>query len=591
MLSGHWLFAQAGLRESLERLDRNGNGSIEPSEITSLSRPFLERIAESRRLSLDRPNSISELLRTARIYHALKNGVSGAPIVPESKSSIRSFEPDEEQTLVPEFGLAEIKYQYTQDDVEEADQILRRYDENRDGVIDRAEAKDSKWTHNDPFEMDLDKDDRLSRMELTQRYARRRLLQDASLELIQRARRVGISVERPTEQPSGRYDRSSRSAAYYLAYTMLTHFDRNRNGTLDSREHDNMGLPSAQIDSDGDDVITRDELTEYLTEVQAAVETDGGDLPGWFQELDLDQDGQVAMAEFTEDWTDEKSLEFAALDSNNDGLLTPTEVSRSKSMMGGQFSNTTAEVLPPRKSVVSEIEITDDVVVGDLDVRLTITHSQTGNLDAYLTSPEGERVELFAEVGGSGDNFDRTVFDDQSQVPITKAQAPFQGSYLTTSALKQKPSLAQFNGKSAKGVWQLQVRGTRSERFGMLHSWSLNIRPAEDVAPGFAQTSSSISAPVELEVNDAGSNQSVARDNPTSLSPMIQTFKDKDRERFRDEFSDQIRKKDFQSEGALKFSKKFNEKPTGDRAAEKELRQLEKMNREARPDKPDKVKP
>ena len=77
--------------------------------------------------------------------------------------------------------------------------------------------------------------------------------------------------------------------------------------------------------------------------------------------------------------------------------------------------------------------------------------------------------------------FDGTVFDDQSQTPITKARPPFQGSFIPEGALKRQPSLGSFNGKSAKGVWQLVVRGSRSERWGMLHSWELIVTPVDNM--------------------------------------------------------------------------------------------------------------
>ena len=73
LLTSPRAFGQAGMRESLERLDRNDNGYLDPDEITPLSRPFLERIAESRRLRLDRPTELSELQIAARIYYAIKN--------------------------------------------------------------------------------------------------------------------------------------------------------------------------------------------------------------------------------------------------------------------------------------------------------------------------------------------------------------------------------------------------------------------------------------------------------------------------------------------------------------------------------------
>ena len=49
--------------------------------------------------------------------------------------------------------------------------------------------------------------------------------------------------------------------------------------------------------------------------------------------------------------------------------------------------------------------------------------------------------------------------------------------------VKRQPSLSHYNGKNAKGVWELVIRGSRSDRFGMLHYWGLNIRPEEKL-PG-----------------------------------------------------------------------------------------------------------
>ena len=41
MMANHGM-AQSGLRESLEKLDRNQNGEIDPDEITPLARPYLD---------------------------------------------------------------------------------------------------------------------------------------------------------------------------------------------------------------------------------------------------------------------------------------------------------------------------------------------------------------------------------------------------------------------------------------------------------------------------------------------------------------------------------------------------------------------
>ncbi len=481
-LCGELVCGQAGLRESLERLDRNQNGLIEPAEITPTARPFLERIAEQRRLQIDRPQEIATLQEAARVYHAMRNGVAGIEVDVESQSTLQPFGPDPKAPLIPEFGLAEVKYLYTQEDLEDAERALRRHDLNKDGFIDRSEAAKSDWTHNDPFGMDLDKDNRLSRMELGQRYARRRMLSSAAEELIRKTKRTGNGIRPSTPQQNSsddsRWWRSSGSN-FWLTASILGRFDTNRDNRLDAGEAKSLGVSIGSIDLDRNGEISRDELYEFLKNKQEESGDETIGLPGWFYELDENRDGQVAMAEFSIDWTSERLEEFQLLDTNSDGLLTSAEVVRSKALVGGTFSNQNAEVLPPRKTVISEIQIDDDFIIADLKLQLSITHTNTGSLDGFLTGPDGQRVELFSEVGGSGDHFDQTIFDDSSQNPINKAVTPFQGTFMTMALIKRQPSLSHFYGQNAKGIWQLVVRGTRSDRFGMLHNWSLVMKPKE----------------------------------------------------------------------------------------------------------------
>jgi hypothetical protein len=48
-------------------------------------------------------------------------------------------------------------------------------------------------------------------------------------------------------------------------------------------------------------------------------------LPPWFAQKDADSDGQVIMAEWTKDWSDEQVQGFLAVDLNKDGVITPKE--------------------------------------------------------------------------------------------------------------------------------------------------------------------------------------------------------------------------------------------------------------------------
>ena len=138
------LYAQSGLREALEKLDRNGNGAIDPNEITPLSRPYFEQLmragSRERRLDLDRPNKISDLQEIARRYYAARNGMTEdrrVRVSGQSDSTVLPFGPQPDQPFVPEFGLAEMKFPYTQDDLDFADRTMRSHDENQDGYIDR----------------------------------------------------------------------------------------------------------------------------------------------------------------------------------------------------------------------------------------------------------------------------------------------------------------------------------------------------------------------------------------------------------------------------------------------------------------------
>lgn len=491
-------FAQADLRESLKRLDRNDNDQIEPEEITALARPYLENVAKASRMSLSKTYPIERYQKAARLYFATKNGVIDTRIDPDTipETGMIEFGKMPDEPYIAGFGLPlEAGYPVIDDDIRTAASVLRRYDRNKDGYVDRREAQEAKWTYRDPFESDFDKDDRLSELELQQRFARRRLLSDASAELRQQSTRMrSPGIRKSTDDDSDRSSRddrrrdprrSSPDSARYLAGTLMEKFDANRNGRIESSESRNIGLPIAQIDLNRNSEITRDELFEFLAQWQRETVNDDLDgLPPWFFERDENRDEQISMMEFASEWTDEKVNEFMSYDANADGIVTIAEVQSSKALSGGSFRMTTAEVLPPRKTIISEIEVTEDFIVGDLNVEISITHSHDEYLEGFLIGPDGQQVELFTNVGGHDDNFEKTFFDDQSSYPITKMKPPFRGVFQPEALLKRQPGLSHFNGKSIQGVWQLMIRATRSDRFGMLHQWALHVKPQDKMAEG-----------------------------------------------------------------------------------------------------------
>jgi len=109
-------------------------------------------------------------------------------------------------------------------------------------------------------------------------------------------------------------------------------------------------------------------------------------------------------------------------------------------------------------------------VVTDVVVTIDITHVWTGDLDIYLTSPDGTQVELVTDVGGSSDDFTNTVFTSSATTSITAGTAPFTGSFLPEG------NLGDFTNETVDGGWTLEVTDDfPSFDHGTLNSWSIDI--------------------------------------------------------------------------------------------------------------------
>ncbi len=106
----------------------------------------------------------------------------------------------------------------------------------------------------------------------------------------------------------------------------------------------------------------------------------------------------------------------------------------------------------------------------NVSLTLDITHSFDFDLVATLISPEGTEVQLFRDVGGDGDNFTDTVFDEAGSTPINAGAAPFAGTF------RPNESFAAFFGEDARGAWTLEVEDSfPAFDEGTLNGWSLAI--------------------------------------------------------------------------------------------------------------------
>ena len=169
------------------------------------------------------------------------------------------------------------------------------------------------------------------------------------------------------------------------------------------------------------------------------------------------------------------SQTYFAQAQDNDGLNSPP-VSTIGEVLGNTpttdtyTSTDTPKSIPNSGLITSTLVVGDSISIRDLNVQLNIDHQRDSDLDVFLISPAGTRVELFTDVGGGGLGFSNTVFDDEAAAAIQSGSAPFAGTY------RPEGNLSQFDGENASnGVWTLEITDDQNGKSGTLNSWSITI--------------------------------------------------------------------------------------------------------------------
>jgi len=133
------------------------------------------------------------------------------------------------------------------------------------------------------------------------------------------------------------------------------------------------------------------------------------------------------------------------------------------------FANITPVTIYDRATAVSRITVAQDIKVSDLNVLVNLTHTYTSDLAVTLRGPDGTTVLLFNRRGGAGDHLTNTKFNDEAATGVWAASAPFAGS------LRPEQALSAFDGKNARGTWELRVTDYAAGDVGLLKNWSLAV--------------------------------------------------------------------------------------------------------------------
>ena len=243
------------------------------------------------------------------------------------------------------------------------------WDRDKNGLIDPVEQARTRWTNPSASESDTNKDKNLSRLELAYRYkkreddalkrsraktaARSKVVKPGSKLVSTTNNRYRSSTSRTRRSPSSsRSTNSSRSSKKgfnsgndaYRRYAegLLKNYDKDKDGRLSKKELEEMRRPPKNADTNKDGYVDKSELVASVTRKSGSTGSSSAsskvldnkrrssnksynDKDSIFGGKDLNNDRQLQMKEFAEDWTDELVEEFKEKDLNGDGVITESE--------------------------------------------------------------------------------------------------------------------------------------------------------------------------------------------------------------------------------------------------------------------------
>jgi subtilisin-like proprotein convertase family protein len=128
----------------------------------------------------------------------------------------------------------------------------------------------------------------------------------------------------------------------------------------------------------------------------------------------------------------------------------------SGSLTGGRYDVAGLPVAVPPSGTFGmtqvSLNVMDSFTINDVNVFIRMTHTWDSDLEIRLIGPGGAPTVILADnVGGSGDNFWDTMFDDEAATTIGAGAPPYTGSY------RPSQPLTAFDGMDSAGTWTLQA--------------------------------------------------------------------------------------------------------------------------------------
>ncbi len=174
--------------EMVKRMDRNENGQIDPDEMEGRARGFLESIARDNNLDLSKP------IGNDKLRDIMRARFQGGPGGPSSSAGNSSSNKSAPVPAVKTFGVStsgatptvlgfgadagsdnwdSLRAKHDPRVIEKVEESLKRYDRNQDGMLDAEEMKNGRWDSGHPLDHDKNRDGKVQRSELAERYKAR----------------------------------------------------------------------------------------------------------------------------------------------------------------------------------------------------------------------------------------------------------------------------------------------------------------------------------------------------------------------------------------------------------------------------------
>ncbi|ARV16271.1 proprotein convertase P-domain-containing protein [Polaribacter sp. SA4-12] len=124
------------------------------------------------------------------------------------------------------------------------------------------------------------------------------------------------------------------------------------------------------------------------------------------------------------------------------------------------------------------INVPDSYTLTDVNITVDITHTYNDDLDIFLVSPLGTRVELSTDNGGKLNNYENVIFNDDSTKTLPKGNSALSGDY------QPEGSLTTFNGENSNGNWVLEITDDANQDGGTINEVILNLCYSTPITPG-----------------------------------------------------------------------------------------------------------